>query len=306
MKTIHYTQYLILWLFLPFVSQGQIVQTTKVYMDETREQRPIKVEAWFDTQVQHKPLVVMSHGTGGNRLSQSWLAKRLAKDGYFVVALDHFGNTFDNPIPKYFVRFWERPLDVKFVLDNMLNEEEFIPHINFEQAYMIGFSLGGYTTLALAGVEMDCDKMNSYLATETDSKLFYIPEMGDLKPFFREEGCDAGSGSFYEPRFKKFVAMAPALGMFLVEKKTEHQKVLLIGAKKDEITPNEQNAKRYRKWIANSIYREIDKNVGHYVFLNAMENYPTELEIYFKDEEGIVREEIHDEVYASILNFLRS
>ncbi len=36
------------------------------------------------------PLILFSHGTGGNRISQMWLACELAANGFMVLAVDHY------------------------------------------------------------------------------------------------------------------------------------------------------------------------------------------------------------------------
>ena len=116
-------------------------QTTLLLVDNSRD-RPVKTEIWYpslDTSqlsvsseypfelpptskdakmVDGKhPLIVLSHGTGGNRMSLMWLACELVGKGYIVAAVDHFGNTFDNSIPEHFVKIWDRPKDISFLLD---------------------------------------------------------------------------------------------------------------------------------------------------------------------------------------------
>lgn len=105
--------------------------------------------------VHRHPLVLLSHGTGGNRFSLAWLAIALVKQGYMVIAPDHWGNTFDNKIPEYFVRYWDRPLDVRFLLSQIFADENLCKYIDHEKIGALGFSFGGNAVLALAG-----DKQN--------------------------------------------------------------------------------------------------------------------------------------------------
>lgn len=130
--------------------RGQVInvgEQTIIYTDDMRE-RPVKTQVWYpttdkdmkDTELpfllsptvknaafvkKKHQLIVLSHGTGGNRLSLSWLAIELAKNGYIVLTPDHWGNTLDNKIPDYFVRFWERPLDISFLLTSFLQDNRF-------------------------------------------------------------------------------------------------------------------------------------------------------------------------------------
>ena len=146
-----------------------IGQSTLKLVDSTRE-RPLKTEIWYPTKDTTKvnvtkeypfklpptskdaeivprkfPLIMLSHGTGGNRISQMWLACELASNGYIVAAVDHYGNTLDNKIPENFVKVWDRPLDISFVIDELLKNSLWISAIDSTQIGMAGFSLGGYT-----------------------------------------------------------------------------------------------------------------------------------------------------------------
>jgi len=44
-----------------------------------------------------RPLIIMSHGTGGAALQMLWIAEGLVKNGYTVVGVNHHGNTAIEP-----------------------------------------------------------------------------------------------------------------------------------------------------------------------------------------------------------------
>ena len=44
-----------------------------------------------------RPLIVLSHGTGGGAAGMAWLAETLASNGYIVAAVNHHGNTAAEP-----------------------------------------------------------------------------------------------------------------------------------------------------------------------------------------------------------------
>ena len=166
-----------------------IGQRTFQFKDERRH-RPLVTELWYptpeaplntdknfspfirqftrrdgDMPVTRLPLVLLSHGTGGGRLTMEWLAQGLAKNGYLVAAVDHWGNTYDNKIPIEFCKPWERPLDISFVLTALLRNKEVGAVIDTMRIGAIVFSLGGYTILALSGAIIDYDSLVHYYKT---------------------------------------------------------------------------------------------------------------------------------------------
>ena len=101
------------------------------------------------------PLVVFSHGFGGERRQSTFFYTHLASHGYVVAAMDHVGNTTVDMIsgastagdPAVTDRFIvSRPLDASFVISQMLDGASghtVLP----DQVGMSGHSFGGWTTL---------------------------------------------------------------------------------------------------------------------------------------------------------------
>ena len=113
---------------------------------------------------------MISHGTGGGRLTLEWLADILVQNGFMVAAVDHWGNTFDNKIAIDFVTPWERPQDISFVLTALLKDPLFGPEIDQNRIGAAGFSIGGYTVLALAGGRLDFEALKNYTNTSPGKK----------------------------------------------------------------------------------------------------------------------------------------
>lgn len=105
------------------------------------------------------PLVVFSHGFGGDRRQTTHLCTHWASHGYAVVAMDHVGNTTgdlmqlgmggERPDPRQLVAGFiaDRPSDASFVLDCALRGDAGV-EIDPERVGMAGHSFGGWTTLA--------------------------------------------------------------------------------------------------------------------------------------------------------------
>ena len=145
------------------ISNTNIGQTTLEFYDEKRA-RPIILDLWYPTKDSLKesdqtfspfrrefsvrnaalpskklPLIMISHGTGGNRLSLEWLSQNLVKNGYIVAAVDHWGNTFNNAIAIEFLKPWERPLDISYALTKLLENKIFDAIIDEDRIGALGF-----------------------------------------------------------------------------------------------------------------------------------------------------------------------
>lgn len=128
-----------------------------------------------------QPLVVVSHGFGADRKFFAYLARHLASHGFTIAALEHPGSNIkrslsvssvDNPgelLPA--TEFIDRPLDVSFVLNQLakLNQQPGLLQgkLNTLQVSVIGHSLGGYTTLALAGGEVNLEELRQFCKSST-------------------------------------------------------------------------------------------------------------------------------------------
>ena len=330
-----YIFFLLLFISLNTSAQS-IGQTTLTFTDESRS-RKLVTELWFPTNdkpsaeqtvgrdvfklypairdakplSKNFPLILLSHGTGGGRRTMAWLATALAKQGYLVAAVDHWGNTFDNPIPEYFIKFWERPQDLSFVLTSLLKDANWSKFVDEKNIGAIGFSLGGYTVISLAGGKMDYSLLSAYTDTEDGKKEADIPEMPGLVERIKDGnyGTDYNKvkEKLYDPRIKCIVALSPAIGQGFDRKGLSSIKipVFIIGAESDFIAPPKSNASHYAQDIPGAKLEILSGPVGHYVFLNECTDFGmAEANFICKDDSTVSRETIHSNVTQSILSFL--
>lgn len=102
------------------------------------------------------PLIIVSHGYSNDPIAMSWLTENLASKGYVVAAIRHE----DPPITDraaFAGPLLRRPLDIAFVaqsLQSMLGAEHFVDP---ERTALIGYSMGGYGVLTVAGATLDPD-----------------------------------------------------------------------------------------------------------------------------------------------------
>jgi len=126
------------------------------------------------------PVIVISHGLGSDRTSFEYLAEQLASYGFAVAVPEHpgsnaaqlrsllSGRASEVAAPNEFIN---RPLDVKFLLDQLQLLDSSNPtfKLNLQQVGVIGQSFGGYTALALAGAELNFDQLEKDCVTLNDS-----------------------------------------------------------------------------------------------------------------------------------------
>lgn len=102
------------------------------------------------------PLVVISHGHGGGSLNHHDVAETLADKGFLVVALNHPGDNFSDLSRAGDISImFQRPQDVKRLIDFLLAGWKERAKIDPERIGFFGFSRGGYTGLVLAGAVPD-------------------------------------------------------------------------------------------------------------------------------------------------------
>lgn len=151
------------------------------------------------------PLIVLSHGSGGNMDAIGWLSSELALRGAMVLAVNHPGTTSGDSSPRRTTELGVRAKDIQAALDQVLENPEFAPYIDTNQIAAAGFSLGGSTVLNLAGLRFDRDSYRDYCQTFGNSvqDCAFLAKGGvhldQLPDDFEAGGKD--------PRIAKFIAI---------------------------------------------------------------------------------------------------
>jgi predicted dienelactone hydrolase len=280
-------------------------------------------QAPFGTPPKHGwPLVLLSHGSGGSAIQMAWLGSALARAGYIAVAVDHPGNNANQPMtPEGLALWWERATDLSQVLDAMLVDEEFGTHIDQSRIAAAGYSLGGYTVLALAGAQTDisaffnlCRAKPSEQSTGSDTAVCQLPElrgMGSIDNILkatRKTSAEslARSGELYsDERIGAVFAIAPALAFTFTDESVHAIPipVEIVVGDADRIADADNNAD-YLVAYDRKARMTLLPNVGHYTFLDVCTAAGTKtFPRYCTDEKGIEREAIHAKVAAQAIAF---
>jgi predicted dienelactone hydrolase len=102
------------------------------------------------------PLVVFSHGSGGNFRGHHDTAETVAAAGFIVAAINHPGdNSRDASRTDELSILIERPADIKRLTDYMLGAWPEAATIDPARVGLFGFSRGGYTGLVVIGGNPD-------------------------------------------------------------------------------------------------------------------------------------------------------
>ncbi len=113
------------------------------------------------------PLILYSHGSGGQRFIHSNYTETLASHGHIVISADHTGNTLIESLVgaggDLVSSASARPGDIDSLLDAALGTEQdttlsqaLAPSLSDDPVVITGHSLGGFTSYAsIAGLETD-------------------------------------------------------------------------------------------------------------------------------------------------------
>lgn len=266
---------------------------------------------------QQWPTVLLSHGTGGSAESLGWLARGLASQGYVVLGVNHHGNTGIEPYqPEAFLCWWERATDLSIILSILSENEPFAGCFDLDRISAIGFSLGAYTVLTLAGAitslsEFDKWRHRANIVAEGPREF---PDVASHAPRLLEKSeafrCSWGrhGENFRDARIRSIIAIAPPPPVRAFTEGSVRSislPVTLIVAGSDTEAPREECADWLTSLNPRFHLHNLGSNVGHYTFLGL----PTARALHespelFEDAEGVDRAKIHNEAVAIMLNAL--
>lgn len=263
------------------------------------------------------PLLVMSHGTGGSAQSLAWLGIALAARGYVVAAVNHPGN---NALEDYtvqgFALWWRRAQDLSVVIDALVADAEFGPRVDAGRIGALGFSLGGYTVMEIAGAITSRTLLQQICeGTPATTLCKGPPEFPDLDakaaelaqsdPAFLAALADA-SRSYRDPRVRAVFAIAPALGPALTPESLMEIAipVAVVAGRGDAIVPVDLNARYVAANIPHAELTLFRGGVGHYTFLDLCTPAGRDaLAQLCVDAPDVDRAAVHDAVVALATGF---
>jgi predicted dienelactone hydrolase len=307
----------------PSLDKAHIGVQTLNYKDVTRN-RPVVVEFWYPTTqkeiaVEPKesvwihpkevrnaplnegkyPLIIMSHGNYGDRRDRSWLADYLVQKGFWVISVEHHGDSWRSFEPLTNFRFWERSKDISFVLTQVLQDDLLKDRIDPKRIGFLGYSLGGMTGLILAGAKPEHVKE---IMLEQNAKYKWV----DTK-VVEELDVSEAYECFFEPRIKAMALLSPAV-FGLTEESLQKIKIptMMVTSKGDEVLRFQDHALKVIKNISAKV-KLLKDAASHYVYFNRVSKkgkavLRKELQ---RDGEQVDRQQVHNEIGPFIADFLK-
>jgi len=206
------------------------------------------------------PLIVISHGTGGDFAGHVDTAVALARAGFVVAALTHPGDNWrDNSRA---TRIEGRPVALSATISYMLQAWPGHAAIDPERIGALGFSAGGFTVLAAAGGKPDMTRFADHCAQHP---AFFVCTLLKSQPRMLSSAWP----SMTDPRIKAIVVAAPAIG-FTFDRAglaTVRIPVQLWRADDDKILPAPFYADAVREALPAKPEFHAVPGAGHFDFL---------------------------------------
>jgi predicted dienelactone hydrolase len=250
-----------------------------------------------------RPLVMFSHGAGGNGSGYAWFGEYLAAHGYIVAMVYHFrANTYDSSALYVRNRLWQRPRDISLDITHLLHDKVWAPHIDPQQIGVAGHSQGGFTSLWIGGAMVDPARFLQYQLGWKNNQM--------VPAYLRDEMVvDAQPASdVRDARVKAAFAMAPGdiQGFGMTEAGLRHMEIptyIIVGAG-DTTTPPADNAAFAAKYIPGAQLDILPGAVNHEIFDNecdavGRDNYPEAC----NDAPGVDRAKLHQYIGSVALKF---
>jgi predicted dienelactone hydrolase len=250
-----------------------------------------------------RPLIVFSHGAGGNGSGYAWFGEYLASHGYLVALVYHYrANTYDSSALYVRNKLWQRPRDIGLYISYLLQDKVWGPHIDPNQIGVAGHSQGGFAALWIGGANINPDLFQQYQQGWKNNQMVpaYIREQMQL---------DAEPARHVrDDRVKAVFSMAPGdiKGFGMDEAGLSQLTIpayIIVGAG-DTTTPPKDNAEFAARNVPHARLDVLPGPVGHEIFGNecdqiGRDNYPEAC----VDAPGVDRAQLHVYIGEAAVRF---
>ncbi len=251
------------------------------------------------------PVILLSHGALGAATNYSWIAERLARSGFVVVGVSHFG---ESPVfgtstinLATVADFGARTRDFSFALDFVLQRSKWASGVDGGRVGALGHSSGGATVAMLAGGQYRPEAMGA----------FCLSKEGDT-----DRGCGYRAGAptqtvsappIADSRVRAVVLLDPAVGPGFDGPglASVRAPALVVGSVSNDFMPFALNAQRYAGFLPNAEAVRLDNGEGHFVYIDECSAPVEAMGIRIcADRPGLIRGDVHRRLGVSVVDFL--
>lgn len=249
------------------------------------------------------PVVLLSHGSMGAASNYSWIAEPLARHGYLVLGVSHFG---ESPAfgpatmnPATVSRFGDRTRDINAALDFLISKSSYASHVDKQRLGALGHSSGGATVLMLAGASFAMADLRAYCAQARAT----------------DKGCQYPVGAAASDQspvpsptpIKALVVLDPAAGPGFTEAglRALETPTLVVGSVDDDFLPFPAHAGRISGLLGSAEAVQLAGGEGHFVYVDRCSLPIDVMGVKLcTDRAGVDRGATHAKLVPQILSFL--
>ena len=286
-------------IYIPYPAAAADISFERITAAATSGE-PIEAGIWSpkgdSTQL---PLVIISHGTGGDYRSHIDTAQALATAGFVVAAVTHPGDNWRDSSQSYAV--WRRSHHLRKVVDHMLLEWAGRHRVDVDRIGAFGFSAGGFTVLVAAGGVPDLAKMAEHCRAH--------PRFFDCAVAGKAPLQLAGAITWvHDLRLRAVAVAAPALGFIFSRQELRQVRVpvQLWRAERDEVLPHPHYVEPVRRSLPRPAQYRIVRGAGHFDFLSPCSPDAAALRPQLcSSAPGFDRSAFHTRMNADLVRFFR-
>jgi predicted dienelactone hydrolase len=159
------------------------------------------------------PVVLLSHGSGGKADKLFWLAGPLVRQGMIVLAVDHPRNMTGDNSADGMMRVWDRPRDLSFALDRLIEHPDFKSRLDERRVAAAGHSAGGTTVLLLAGARLSSERFTNPIPHCAGTKDPYFAKLCEEMKSLNWKAFPklVVEGDYSDARVKAVVGLDPGM-----------------------------------------------------------------------------------------------